>query len=387
MRLGRVGLALIVASAVLPLHAEEVGKRFRLSVGLGLLNGQGKAGSDSANALTLVDSSQGAVDLYTDPRNDSAVFGNLEFKPGTYASVSGQYALSSMFLVELSAGYQKTTLGDIEVQAQFDGVPIPDIERFVFQTYQIEAGDVEQVPLQLSMLARFRPRARLNPYLGAGVGYTIVGFEPSDEFNTLSRNMDASQGQKWTVTSAYIGTETLAPTTDPVHDLDGAHVDIEDTWTWHGMGGLELSFKRNWVAFLDVRYSLSSRKASVSFDGPGDLGSAVPNVTDYCANPPGNVPPGGTRQTVCPGSPAGEAALIGEYGPVRVALGGLIDGGHLVPNEGAPPNTDCTNPQQAGQCMFVSEPDGLVDTGFYYVQGGSFAYDAFTLLLGVRYTF
>jgi hypothetical protein len=384
-----VGVASLVScvGALPPLRAEDVGRKFRLAVGLGFLNGQGKADSDSANVLTLLDSNFGTVDRYRDPRNDSAVFGALEFKPGYLAAVSAQYAFSSMLLVEVSAGYQRTDLGDIEVQAQFDGVEIPDIERFDFRSFQVEAGEVEKAPVQVSLLARFRPRARLNPYLGGGVGYTFVGFEPSDEFNQLSLNLDASQGQAYSVTSAFFGAEGLAQTGDPVHDLDGAHVDIGGTWTWHGAGGLELSFKRKWVAFLDVRYSFSSRQAEVTFDGGGDLGVAVPNLTDYCANPPGSTPPGGEFGTVCPGSTVGEDALRGRYGPVRLTLGGVIDGGRLAPKEDAPSGTDCTDPAQFINCTFVAEPDGRVDPGFYYVQGGRFSYDAFTMLLGVRYTF
>ena len=78
----------------------------------------------------------------------------------------------------------------------------------------------------------------------------------------------------------------------------------------------------------------------------------------------------------------------GEFGPVRVERGGLIDGGRLVPSDPmdpTPPN--CSDPMQAGECEFAYQPDGLLDTGFYYVQGGEFDYDAFVLLLGVRYTF
>ena len=380
-------LAALALVAALPAKAEEVGKRFRLSVGLGFLNGQGKAESDSANTLFLLDSAASLVDVYTDPRNDSAVFGSLEFQPGPLASISGQYALTSTLLVEVSAGYQKTTLGDVEVQGQFDGIEIPDIERFDFRFYQIEAGDVERVPLELSLLARFRPRARLNPYFGGGVGYTFVGFEPSDEFDQLSVSMDSSQGRRYFVTSAYFGTESLTATTDPLHDLDGARVDIGGTWTWHGMGGLELSFKRKWVAFLDLRYAFSERTAAITFDGPGDFGTAVPTLTDYCANPPGNVPPGGTRETICPGSQAGAAAFNGEFGPIRIEKGGLLDAGRFAPRVGAPVNTDCTDPNDAGSCEFVFEPDGQLDTGFYYAQGGAFSYDAFTMTLGVRYTF
>ena len=49
--------------------------------------------------------------------------------------------------------------------------------------------------MELTALARFRPKAQLSPYIGAGIGYVFVGYKPSSEMNTpLSRNMDASVG-------------------------------------------------------------------------------------------------------------------------------------------------------------------------------------------------
>ena len=85
-------------------------------------------------------------------------------------------------------------VGDIEMQAQFVGVDIPETESFQFSIFRVQAGELERVPIQLSAFARFRPRASFNPYVGGGVGYTIIGFEPSEEFNALSRNLDASRG-------------------------------------------------------------------------------------------------------------------------------------------------------------------------------------------------
>ena len=37
--------------------------------------------------------------------------------------------------------------------------------------------------------------------------------------------------------------------------------------------------------------------------------------------------------------------------------------------------------------MNVYEPDGQLDPGFYYAQGGSFKLDAFSMQVGIRYTF
>lgn len=371
--------------------AEDVEKKFRIGGGLGFLNQQGQIESDSTNALLLVDADESAVDFYRDPRNDSAAFGTLELRSGALGAISGQYAATKTFLIDLSVGYQRTDAGDIEVQAQFNGVYIPNTQPFLFDIFRIEAGDIEQVPVQLTFLARFRPRASFNPYIGGGFGYTFVGFEPSDAFNELSVNLDNSQGQQWAVGSGWLGLEDVAPKPGAVvRDLDGAGVDIDGYWDWHVAGGFELSFKRKWAIFLDLRYAIASREATFTFDGAEELGSSVPNLTDFCS---GNTPPppgAGDDFAGCPGSIAGEQAINGEFGPVFITSGGLIDGGQLVPID------DLSLEMQAQYCdlqnpnvttCFVPEPDGQLDLGNYYVQGGSLSLDAFSALVGVRFTF
>ena len=59
----------------------------------------------------------------------------------------------------------------------------------------------------------------------------------------------------------------------------------------------------------------------------------------------------------------------------------------MVPRPEAPPGTDCDDPNDRNLCMNVFEPDGELDTGYYYAQGGQFKYDAFALQVGIRYTF
>ena len=342
-----VGLTLMVGFLVAPVQAEDVEKKFRIGFGVGFLNAQDAVPSDSVNGLTLVDSFLTPVDFYRDPRSDSGAFGNLEIKPGPVATIFAQYAVTRIFIIEASVGYQKTELGDVEVQAQFDGMVIPDEKRFDFQIYRYEVGEVERIPAQLTFLARFRPRASLNPYLGAGLGYSFIGFEPTDEFNELSVNMDGSQGAHWRISSGFNGTDTLLPSTAPIRDLDGARVEIGGTWEAHLVAGLEISFKRKWAVILDARYSFSSRSVSVGFDGQQDLGVAVPRERNYCANPPGQTPPGGDLDTVCPGSAVGDAAINGVYGPTRVTFGGLMDQfSGVVPRPEAPPGTDCNDPEQ-----------------------------------------
>ena len=346
-----------------PALAGEIEKKFRISLSGGFFNAQDEIRSDSGNELSLLSDDQSFEDFYRDPRNDSGVFGNLDIQSGSMVSFRGQYAVTSIFILEASVGYQKTDVGDIEMQVQFEGIDVPELESFNFTIYRIPAGELERVPIQLTALARFRPRSNFNPYIGAGVGYTLIGFEPTDELNELSLNMDRSVGGQMLLTSAFFGNPALLPAAS-FNDLDGARIEANDTFEWHIAGGAEYSFGPKWALFVDLRWTFSSRKLEISFNGQESLGVSVPQFTDF----------------------VGSDTATTTYGAVQIIQGGLIDGGSLIPNINIDPNANCVlNPSQ---CVFeLGNLDGVIDQGAYYVQGGQIDYGGVGLELGARFTF
>jgi opacity protein-like surface antigen len=355
---------LIVAVAFAPATAEEVENKWRISASIGAFMGLDAVESDAQNLLVLTSRrDQTLTDVFRDPRNDSAVFGELNINSGPIATVRGQYAVSRVFLVEASLGYQKSTIGDIEVQGQFVGTQPAPNEQFAFEFFRYEAGELERVPLQLTAMGRFRPRARLNPYFGGGIGYSFIGFAPSDDLNDISLNMDASFGGFSRLSSGLFGSETLGNPAS-VGDLAGATVDVDDTFEWHLVGGLEYSLNSKWSLVLDVRWTHSSRTIGFEFNGTTDLGKAVPNQTAFDDSPL-----------------ASEA-----YGAITVTRGGVIDGGSLQPDPLIDPDANCdVEPQK---CDFVvGALDGEVDPGIYYVQGGEIDFDGLAVDFGFRFTF
>lgn len=359
----------LVACASSAALAEDVEKKFRIGFGVGGYNTTDDISSDAANVLQLVDDNQVFSRVFIDPRDDSAVFGNLGINSGTVATLSAQYALTKIFLIEASVGYGKYDVGDAEIQAQYGLIDIPDMEEFNFEWYRIPVGQMERVPLQFTALARFRPRASFNPYVGAGVGYSFIGFEPSDEFNQLSLNLDSSLGGQSRLTEATWGGASLsAPSANAIGPLTGATVDARDTFEWHLAGGAELSFKRRWSVYVDLRWVFGSRSMEIGFNGSDYLGIAVPQLTDFESSP--------------------VATAI--FGAIQVTTGGLIDGGSLQvrPKQGEPPETDCVETPQNCETFFdPTQPDGVPDTGYYYAQGGSVDYGGVSMQFGVRYTF
>lgn len=385
-----VGACLVFALAF-PATADDVSKKWRLGLAVGGTNPVDDIPSAAANRLILRGNLFEPFAFFEDPRNDSAAFGNLDVQSGVLATFSVQYGINKIFLVEGSVGYGKNDLGDVSVDVNFlaNPAPIPEIS-FNFDNYRVRVGEVERVPIQLTALARFRPRASFNPYFGAGIGYVVQGFSASDEFNDLSRNMDAAQGTQQRVTDSLVGNAGLI-SVGGEEDLSGATVSVRDTFEWHLVAGAELSFKRKWAIFGDLRWVDASRNVSVGFNGGTELGSSVPQFEDFID------------------SELGRRFLLGDgAGPVRITSGGLIDGGQIVfvRREGVSDATICDDPSdvaQQGLCESVwlyneefgtdprlpedFEPDGELDPGFYYAQGGSVAIDGFSLVIGVRYTF
>ncbi len=357
-------VASLLAAALWPKMAEaaDVERKFRFGVLLGGADGRDKVPSESANVLAITDFDDVVRDLIVDPRNDNAAIGNLSIQAAPRITLNAQYGVTKIFLLEFSAGYQKSDLGKVELQAQFDGVEVPpeEIIPFQFSVFDFEAGELELVPLRVTAMARFRPQATLKPYIGLGVGYILVGFEPSDEFNQLSLNIDRSRGRR-TALSTFLGGAAISRFIGEARDLSGASVEARDTFEWHLAGGLEIHLRQSWDFVIDLRYGFASRSVRVMFDGQENLGVPVPLEQVFFGDP----------------------LTLGEYGPLQVTSGGFVDAGHLEPKPGFP-GSDCSD---LSECTFVFEPDGVPDPGFYYVQGGELRYDNVSIQVGVRRTF
>lgn len=346
--------------------AGEIEKKWRVGGQFGYYSTADEVVSDAANQMAVLEEDDTLYLFILDPRNDSAALGNLEIKPAPRVMATAQYALTKTVLVELAAGYQKGEVGDVEVQAQFAGVVIPVGQDYVFAVNRVGAGDVEQVPLQVSILGRFRPRARFNPYVGAGIGYTFVGYQPSNELDQLSLKLDRSIG-RFANLQQFGGFDISGP----AENLEGIEVLAPDYLEWHGVAGAEYGFGERWALYADVRYTWATRNLQIRIGDQDQLGSSVPNLTVDRDDPRAN---------------------YGLYGGYFLAEGGLFDGGSLIPNSSA---GDIPEDQWAAfceaspdRCEFSFEhPDGIDDPGVYYAKGGSLEYGGWSWSIGFRYTF
>jgi hypothetical protein len=178
----------------------------------------------------------------------------------------------------------------------------------------------------------------------------------------------------------------------PQVDLAGAQVSANDTFQWHLAGGAELTVKKRWSLFVDLRWIDASRSFSVAFNNSDELGNSLPNYQPFDDDPLANARYGPNQVGLCTVDPDGD--LAGQ--PITCTGGGLVDFGYveLLPSgPNADSTTDCQNNASditdATRCEanFVFVPDGVPDPGLSYAQGGTFGYDGFQGQFGVRFTF
>jgi outer membrane protein W len=343
-------------------RAEEIEKKFRIGVSIGGAITTDAEKSPSANRRTLFDANGEVFDFIYDPRNDSASFSNFSVGSAYGLQVSGSYAFTRNWYLEANAGYHEATVGNVEVQAQFDNAPLPNLQSFGFRIFNLDGGNLKQIPIQLTAGYRFRPKASFNPYVGIGVGYLINEYSPSAEINELSRNLEASLGAFRTLEGTGQGGENFSQAGTP-QSLTGIKVEAPDSAEYHLSAGFEVTFKRRWVVFLDASYSVYSSNFRMTVNGADQLGVSVPADQVVITQP----------------------GALGPFGTVNIATGGLIDGGSLVPELGAPPGTDCT--VSTSNCELTGPADGIPDPGDYYVHAGTVKYNALSIMAGVKFTF
>lgn len=354
--------ACLVLASTTASRAEEVQKKFRLAFSVGGYHTTDQVHSTSGNRRTLFRPNGELDDQIYDPRNDSGALSDFGIEPELAGVLSASYAFNRLWYLEASAGYRRGTVGNVEVQAQFTGVPIPVTQRFNFAIFNLDGGTITQVPVQVTTGIRFRPKAAFNPFIGIGVGYTFNSYKTSDELNELSRNLDQATGGFARLGGTLFSGETFGgPTTTT--NLKGITVDVPDAPEWHFGGGFEYSFKSRWVVFVDARYSVYSGKMAMTVNGSDELGISVPSDRRFTTDPD----------------------AFGPFGAFLISDGGLIDGGSYVPLGTAPEGTDCA--VSTINCEFTGPKDGVTDPGYYYVHAGKVRYDGASLQIGIKFTF
>lgn len=313
--------------------AEDIEKKFTLFALIDNYTTVDEVNSDSSNIAYYYEGDVLKA-ARRDPRPDEASTNSLKIQDAYQVLLGGSYGINSWLLLEGSVGYSQADVGDLEVAIRFSDEVDPeaaelfeDKNEHLFRLYLLPVGTLTRIPIQTTAYVRFRPKSNFNPYIGAGIGYILVDFESSPEFDQFSSRIDQS-----------IGALKVANQTDLVYrDLGPATVDAPDSLEYHFAGGFDYTFKKHWAIFLDAKYVFASKRMSVKIDGVEKFGRGFPSdlISEYDTIPP----------------------LEGE--PYHIISGGAYD----------------------------FNGDGILDGNLYYANGGNIKYGGFSLGVGIKYTF
>jgi hypothetical protein len=236
----------------------------------------------------------------------------------------------------------------------------------------------------MSLLVRYRPTKRFNPYIGGGLGYLFVGFKESPRWREISDQLEGSLVSDVipTANRSGLNERSLAEFSAIGYDLDndGANERLEVLQLGHRLkrpdiatpntvfaelrGGFELQFSPKWAVIGETKFNWAKKRIDVTVDGKDKFGQPTPDITvDYKAQFP-------TTSGINP------LAFPNGGLPAYIILGGLrqpaydpaLPGGNPIPGpDGRPYGID----GQPGQ---------------YYVNGGRMKYGGWVFTLGLRYT-
>ena len=143
----------------------------------------------------------------------------------------------------------------------------------------INAGELTQVPVSFNAYMRFRPTKKFNPYIGGGVGWLFVDFEPSEEWTAFSDQMDASFVDS-TVYNGLPSRFNVARELDGnAHDLKRPAVIADDGFFFELRGGFEWQWKPKIAVFVETSFMWAAEEIIVTVDGKEKFGRATPSIS------------------------------------------------------------------------------------------------------------
>ncbi len=321
-RFGWAAVAVVVALAAPPARAEDARGRWSLGFGLGIQSTIDDIRSNAANVVLTEAGIPGdpADDIpkidESDRRQDDLLGRETAVDERQVQSLSVAYGLTSWLSLQFDLGYYRGDVsnldtfrvshsyGDFNQNGQFEAseaTRTPDHDASI----PISLGRLEQIPLSLSAVFRFRKDSPFNPIMGAGVGMIFTDFEESRAFQELNDTIlegfrttqvwvttngeraindqmifDGSGNQIGSTTCADINNAAQEEKTNcdlglagkagliPSRPFITSHV--EDAFEYHLMGGAEYYFNERWSAFVLGRYTFTGANLSVRISDNGN---------------------------------------------------------------------------------------------------------------------
>lgn len=297
MRLSRIVQILTVASvcallASSPSLAEDTKGKWQFGFGVSFYSTKDyiRSNSDVALAGEVIGESGLPSVGFVDPRPDSFMLNKPSVEDDFKFDFTASYGLTRWLAVELAASYLKAPVGNIEYHHEdrdrsigdgyastVNGCGPTQTERCYnyapsapfstkFNSF-LQVGQITEIPIQLSALARFRPESPFDPYVGLGIGYIFTDMETSAEFDALSRHLESQL-----VNTFFEGdiTDLTSPTTVlpfPGINPVGMTAEVKDSFSWHAVGGVDYYVNERFSFYVDARWVSTAGALNIEIDG------------------------------------------------------------------------------------------------------------------------
>jgi len=366
----RLAVVVAVATAALPSVAQETKGKFRTSLHVDYLTIADQIYSNANNTLILDVGGTGLVG-YTDPRDDRAEEKAATIGDGGAYGLTVDYGLAGWkwgeLQIEGNFTHFESEVDNLEVSYRVQGVypigtslvdfsyPTCSGGSCPYLTFPTNVGTVSWDQPQLGAKIRFRPTKQFAPYVGLGVGYYLVDFKRSAEIDLLSRNLAVSSGNYIVYSPKTFEQKTVSR----LNGFGPIEVTADNAFEYHLQAGVEYTLaamKRRWTLFLEGRYFFTDGKVRITTDGVEEFGMSFPEDAR------------GLPQDFI------DTLDVGGF-PVAMNIGGLMDISSVYP--------DPKNSSRAKR----GPPDGVLDPGYGFIQGGTIKYGGYDFSFGVRFTF
>jgi opacity protein-like surface antigen len=216
------------------------------------------------------------LDVFCDPRPDDLIARETQVEQTIALNGRVGYGLTSHFSVELSVGYFKGDLKNMDVYTSkwvpeganpFD--PCAHIQALdgtceltFVRLHQIKepmtAAEITEIPLELNGIVRFRKDSNFNPYLGGGVGYLHTDLEVDESIDELNERFESLHLiQTSDEFGGNFGTVFSEDGDGNAAFLNPAKVTIEDGFQWQFVGGADYFFNDRFSVHFEAKYVLA----------------------------------------------------------------------------------------------------------------------------------
>lgn len=221
--------------------------------------------------------------LFCDPRPDELLAKETAIEETFMLDLTAGFGLSSWLSLQLDAGYFRGDIGPVDAFLR-DHFPVAGnplnptiLTRFRDreELIPVQAGEVTEIPIQISGIVRFRKDSPLNPYVGVGAGRIFADVETGDDVHALNGRIE-SMRLRYAVNE--FGERVRLDPFDQNAGQDGRLpfrwplvLEVEDAYEWHLMGGAEYSLNDRVSLVFDVRYMFADQGLRLDLAGQDQI--------------------------------------------------------------------------------------------------------------------